>query len=74
MDKSFFEELKGKTREERAEMLKNNKDVALCLDELGAVNGGNNERANMNPNSSECPYLGNWVSSFGYICRGEVVC
>lgn len=55
-------------------MLKNNKDVALCLDELGAVNGGNNERANMNPNSSECPYLGNWVSSFGYICRGEVVC
>ena len=64
MDKSFFEKLKGKTREERAELLKNNKDVALCLDELSAVNGGNNERAN----------LGNWVSSFGYICRGEVVC
>ena len=78
MDKNIFEEMKGKTREERQAMLANKEDIALCLDELSAVNGGYavgwDHPETMNPNSTECPYLGNWISSFGYICGGHQVC
>ncbi|SCW61631.1 hypothetical protein SAMN02910456_02193 [Ruminococcaceae bacterium YRB3002] len=73
MDKNLIESMKGKSREERAEMFKANKDAFLGADDLAAVNGGAGASAE-NPNSDECPYKGSWVSSFGYICNGEVVC
>lgn len=72
MNEKLVELLKGKSREEREEIFKNNR--SRLLDEsLNAVNGGNGAEVE-NPNSEECPYNGNWVSSFGYVCDGIVQC
>ena len=74
MNNDLFESLKGKTREERIEMFKNCKSDFLGAEDLEAVNGGACGAKPENPGSEECPYRGSWVSSFGYVCDGEVVC
>ena len=72
-----FDALKEMSREERAEYFKKNKSDLLG-DVLSAVNGGTAKSlasgGKENPNSEECPYNGNWVSSFGYVCDGQRVC
>ncbi len=73
MDSSLFKSLEGLSREERKQLFDDSKSKALCCDDLSSVNGGTGA-SDQNPNSEECPYAGNWVSSPGYICDGEVVC
>ena len=72
MNKELFESLKGKSREERAEMFRNNKSEFLAPEDLEKVNGGV-ESGLENPNSDDV-FNGNWLSSFGFVCRGEVLC
>lgn len=72
MNEKLVEMLKGKSREERKGLFMSNRS-ALLDESLDAVNGGNGTDVE-NPNSEECPYKGNWVSSFGYVCNGKVQC
>ncbi len=76
MDDRIRNELKDMSREERASYFEENK--ADILDgRLESVNGGLAAVAaeqKENPNSSEVPYNGNWYSSFGFVCDGEVIC
>lgn len=66
--------LKEMSREERGDYFKKNKSDLLG-GILSAVNGGTAKSAGKeNPNSEECPYNGNWVSSFGYVCDGQRIC
>ena len=71
MNKRLFEEMKGKSREERAAIIEKD-GLNLSTEDLNAVNGGVAEVEN--PNSDICPYKGNWISSWGYVCEGEEVC
>jgi len=72
MNKDLLKQAAGKSREERAKLLSEYRS-SLKDDDLAGVNGGLGGAVE-NPNSEECPYGGNWVSSFGYVCDGEVVC
>ncbi len=72
MDKEFLESLKGKTREERAEYFKEHKSAIMDGD-LETVSGGTASAAE-NPNSDVPDENGNWISSFGYVCRGRRMC
>lgn len=72
LEKKTLNALKGMDREERAIYFKGHKSE--IMDEmLTSVNGGTAEPGE-NPNSEEVPYKGNWISSFGYVCDGEVMC
>ena len=75
MNKKMLESMKNMSREERLDFLKAHKSEFLesVLETVngGAVNGG---RTNENPNSDIVPYKDRWISSWGYICDGEVVC
>jgi len=68
MDQNTIESLKGKSREERLEYLKNIKNETMHLSEhdLESINGGEG----INPNSSGF-YNGNYFTSWGYICESE---
>ena len=73
--KALLETLKGKSREERKVYFEELKTELLDA-ALESVNGGRvlaAAESGENPDS-DCPYEGNWVSSFGFVCRGEVVC
>lgn len=72
MDHSVVEQMKGMSREDRKAFFSSNKS-ALSSSALSCVNGGEGSEK-QNPNSEECPYQGNWISSDGYICDGEVIC
>ncbi|MBP3896100.1 MAG: hypothetical protein J6D07_06505 [Mogibacterium sp.] len=72
MAKNFMDEIKGMSREERAQYFMDNKTAILSADALDSVNGGvasNGENTN-----SDCPYTGNWWSSLGFICGGARQC
>ena len=73
MDKMILSQMKNLNREERMEFLKGNKSVLLD-GKLSAVNGGTDGEQVENPNSESIPYKGNWLSSDGYVCNGEVIC
>jgi ribosomal protein L29 len=75
MDEKIREQLKDMSREERASYFAENKTDILG-ERLETVNGGLAAAAEEkeNPNSSEVPYKGNWYSSFGFVCDGEVIC
>ena len=45
----------------------------LASDTLDTVNGGEGAEVE-NPDSKEIPYKGNWESSEGFVCDGEVAC
>jgi hypothetical protein len=45
----------------------------LESDTLDAVNSGEGKEVE-NPGSEEIPYKGNWESSEGFVCDGEVAC
>ena len=72
MDQNFLNSLKGKSREERLEYFNSHKSE-LMDSQLEAVNGGTSSHKGENPNS-DVPYGGNWISSYGFICHGEVIC
>ena len=78
MDKKLLESMKGLSREERMAMIKSASSQLLDDSSLDSVNGGasyvTDEGTNWNPNSDIIPFKGNWISSRGYICDGEVVC
>lgn len=73
MDKGFIEELKGLSREERKQAFMEKKSELLDLEALSAVNGGAAAGSGENPDS-DVPYTGNWISSWGFVCHGEVLC
>jgi len=58
-------------REERKCFLENNKPE-LSDNMLDAVNNDCGTEVE-NPDS-DCPYKGNWISSEGFVCKGEVQC
>ncbi len=60
MDAKLLESIKGKSREERVAFFNAHKDE-LCLNDLSAVSGGDNE-------NSSCPYHGVYYTSLGYVC------
>ncbi|MBQ3460826.1 MAG: hypothetical protein IJH14_09170 [Solobacterium sp.] len=45
----------------------------LASDILDTVNDGEGAEVE-NPDSKEIPYKGNWESSEGFVCDGEVAC
>ena len=65
--------LKNMNRNERTAYFKSHKSELLSKD-LDTVNGGAAGCEVENPNSEEIPYKGNWLSSDGYVCNGEVIC
>ena len=68
MDQKLLDSLKGMSREERAEYFAENR-TDLASSGLDTANGGGE-----NPNSS-CPDpKGNYVTSWGFICRGQTEC
>ena len=68
MDQKLVNDLAGMNTEERASHLAANKPD-LASSALKAANGGGG-----NPNSS-CPDpKGNYVTSWGFICRGQTEC
>ncbi|MBR2760009.1 MAG: hypothetical protein IKD66_02460 [Solobacterium sp.] len=75
MANKIMEQLKGMSKEERIPFFKAHKSE-LAETVLHSVNGGTGNDAELiaNPNSEECPFEGNWISSDGYVCNGEVVC
>lgn len=72
MEKEILESLKGKSREERAEYFKEHKSEIMDAD-LESVSGGT-AAAVENPNSDVPDGNDNWISSFGYVCRGRRMC
>ena len=74
MNKKMLESMKNMSREERMEFFKAHKSE-LLESALTAVNGGTYQpKTNENPMSDIVPYKDRWISSWGYICDGEVVC
>ena len=74
MNKKLLESMKGMSREERMEYFKAHKSE-LPESSLDTVNGGAaSAKTNENPMSDIVPYKDRWISSWGYICDGEVVC
>ena len=73
MNQKLVENLKGMSREERMAFFTEHKSDFISLSDVSSVNGGAGAEVE-NPNSEECPYEGNWISSDGYVCNGEVVC
>ena len=71
MDNNILESLKGKSREERIAYLNANKDsfCALSEDDLSKVSGGGTPSEDQNPNSSGIDRNGNYISSWGYVCK-----
>ena len=72
MNKEVLESIKGLSREERKQYFESHK-AELLDDSLKAVNGGTGEDDDSNP-TSEIPFGGNWFSSPGFVCEGEVQC
>ena len=72
MDQAVMEQVKGMSEEERREFLEKNQSE-LASDTLNKVNDDAADGEKKNPNS-ECPFEGNWESSFGFVCNGEEVC
>ena len=74
MDQNLLNSMKGMSREERLEYFKAHK-TELMDSQLAAVNGGARASSHKgeNPNS-DVPYNGNWISSYGFVCHGEVIC
>lgn len=72
MDQKVIDEVKGLSREERSAFFNEHK-AELFEDALASVNGGILRSTPENPDS-ECPYKGNWYTSFGYVCKGETIC
>ena len=74
MNKKMLESMKNMSREERMEFFKAHK-AELMESALDSVNGGAYQpKTNENPMSDIVPYKDRWISSWGYICDGEVVC
>lgn len=69
MNKSLIEEMKGKSREERADYFMSHKEELLSSADLKSVNGG----ATTNP-KSEVPFDGNYWTSWGFVCKGDRFC
>ena len=79
MASNFHSEIKDMSREERAKFFQEHKSEILKLKELDSVNGGlafgnAADRNVKNPGSAEVPFEGNWYSSFGFVCDGQVIC
>lgn len=72
MNNKIVDELKGMSREERAEYFRQHKSELLDSD-LQNVSGGRNAEPGENM-ASEVPYDGNWYTSRGFICEGQVQC
>ena len=74
MDKELLESLKGKSREERLTYF--NEHKSELLDEaLKNVNGATISGRNPNTASDAADDgNGNYYSSFGWTCQGEVLC
>ena len=74
----MLEAMKGLSREERLAMIKSKSPRLMDDSSLDAVNGGaeyvNDDGSHWNPNSDIVPFMGNWISSRGYICDGEISC
>jgi hypothetical protein len=73
MKKELRAEMKNLSRDERVDYFKMNKSSILDS-ALSAVNGGKSDGERKNPNSEIIPFEGNWFSSDGYVCNGEVIC
>ena len=73
MDKALLDEIKTKSREERAEFFKEHKSE-LFDEFLNRVNGGILAEASGENPDSEVPYCGSWYSSYGYVCDGDRFC
>ena len=75
MDKELLESLKAKSREERMEYFNAHKSELLD-DSLEAVSGGR-ELGDRNPNTEsrgDNDGNGNYYTSMGWTCQGEVRC
>ena len=78
MEKELLDAMEGKSREERKEIFEAHKSELLDAG-LDAVNGGEKNfdigdpAVPENP-YSERPYKGNWISSEGYVCKGNGYC
>lgn len=72
MDKEMLKALKGKSREEKAAYLKEHK-IELKDDALAAAGGGY-DIPEGNPDSEVPDANNNYISSWGYVCEGEVMC
>ncbi len=72
LDKKIIEALKGKSREEKAAYLKENK-IELNDDALSSASGGY-EIPEGNPDSEIPDNFNNYISSWGYVCEGKVMC
>ena len=68
----MMKELKNMSREEREEFFKSHKSELMDLS-LENVSGGVT-RCRENPNSDIISFKGNWISSDGFVCNGEVIC
>jgi hypothetical protein len=73
MNKELLSQMKSLNRDERVDYFKMNKSSILDS-ALSAVNGGKSDGERKNPNSEIIPFEGNWFSSDGYVCNGEVIC
>ena len=69
----MMETMKSMSREERAEYFKAHKSE-LMDSALEKASGGTAGKEVENPNSEVTLYEGNWITSFGYVCNGEVEC
>jgi hypothetical protein len=75
MDKELLESLKAKSREERMEYFNAHKSELLD-DSLEAVSGGR-DLGDRNPNTEsrgDDDGNGNYYTSWGWTCQGEVRC
>ena len=72
MDEKLFEEMKGKSREERTAFFREYmaSKEPLSSDELEAVNGGAGFTPGTNPTST-VPWQGSYWSSWGFVCESE---
>ncbi len=75
MEKELLESLKGKSREERMAYFNEHKSELLD-DALESVSGGYNAK-DKNPNTEsrgDDDGNGNYYTSMGWMCRGQVCC
>lgn len=73
MDKTLLDEIKAKSREERAEFFKEHKSE-LFDELLNRINAGFETTGKGENPDSEVPYCGSWYSSYGYVCDGDHFC
>ena len=71
LEDNSIQTLKALNKIDRARYLAEHKPE-LGFSDLDRVNGANG--ANQENPNSETPYKGNYYSSYGFICEGEVIC